>query len=89
VAVLVAYDNPERAYLLSLLSESVLPLGRFLDDETIATIDAHRREELAAEARLTPLEDAIVLALDLLDRYYPRSGGQPQDPVLINEDRGD
>ena len=80
VAVLIAREDPERAYLLSLLSESVLPLGTLLDDETIATIDASRREELAAEAAVTALDDAIGLALDLLDRHYPRSDSQPEDP---------
>jgi len=39
----------------------------------LTTIDASRREELAAEAPLTPLDDAIGLALDLLDRHYLRS----------------
>jgi predicted ATPase len=80
VAVLISRQDPERAYLLSVLSESLLPLGTLLDDETIATIDARRREELAVEARLTPLDDAIVLALDLLDRYYPRTDSQADDP---------
>jgi predicted ATPase len=80
VAVLISHQDPERAYLLSLLSESLLPLGTLLDDETIAPIDARRREELAAEARLTPLDDAIVLALDLLDRHYPRPGRQAEVP---------
>jgi hypothetical protein len=73
VAVLIAPYDPETAYLLKLVDRrspgSLLAATPLPDD-----IGPERRAEIEAEAATIPIDDAIALALDTLDRYYPRSG---------------
>ena len=67
--MLVAAYDPETAYLLKLVYRRAP--GALIPVEPPDEINAARRAELEADAAVIPLDDAVALALAVLDRHYP------------------
>jgi predicted ATPase/class 3 adenylate cyclase len=70
VAVLIAPYEPEISYLLNVVYRRVP--GAVIPANPPADVALERRVELEAEAATITLDDAVALALDTLDRHYPR-----------------
>jgi predicted ATPase/class 3 adenylate cyclase len=70
VAILVAECDSEASYLLSYLSESLLPLG-ILETAASEEIGPERRSELEARAANMTVDEGIALALTVLDEHFP------------------
>jgi hypothetical protein len=71
VAVLIGSDDPPHAYLLSRVFKRVLPGAIGPELITFDGLDPDRRAELDAEAAAIDLDDALMLAIAVVDRYYP------------------
>jgi hypothetical protein len=69
VAVLIARHEPETAYLLKLVYRRAP--GAVIPVVPPAAVPPQRRTELEAQATVMPFDDAIALALAVLDRHYP------------------
>jgi hypothetical protein len=69
VAQLVAAYDRDTAYFLELVYRRAP--GALIPVEPPNEIDAGRRAELEADTAAIPLDDAIALALAILDRHYP------------------
>jgi predicted ATPase/class 3 adenylate cyclase len=71
IAVLVAQQDPETAYLLNLVSQRLDPIGSVLDPRVVDRIEPRRRSELESEAVTTSHEQARALAFAALERHFP------------------
>jgi predicted ATPase/class 3 adenylate cyclase len=69
VAQLVAASDPETAYFLMLVYRRAP--GALIPVEPPDEINAGRRAEVEAAAAVIPFDDAVALALAILDRHYP------------------
>jgi hypothetical protein len=69
VADLVSSDDAETAYLLKLVYRRAP--GAIMPVTPPDEIAPERRAGIEAEAAVIPLDDAVALALAMLDRYYP------------------